>query len=641
MVTGNRTGIKWAGALLLALVALLAIGQSQRAHAATTNPASCSFADLQTAITGAGAGGTVQYTIDCTGASRVIFASTIAVSTALTIDGNGHEVVFDGNNAVRLFSVSGGAGTVFSLEEVTLQNGAAAANFGAAIINNNTAATVNITNSTLSGNSTAVNGIGGAVYSVNGVLNVYGSTFVNNSTDAGAATGIAGAIYAVNGTTNITNSTFNGNKALQGGALYFANGSVTLINNTLSGNGSPAVNSQGGGIYASVPVAAGPTQLTMKNNIIDGNVATQGPDAYIVFTPQFVLNNLFGDLTDTGLTAGVDGTIEDPAHGLGALADNGGFTDTMEIDNTSPAYQAGDDATCAAAPVNAVDQRGEPRPATGCAIGAFEPAADSDLSIAKTSFPVGPVTPGANIQYTLAITNNGPAEALASQLSVVDTLPAGFSNVVIVSSSPWSCVVALPTITCTRGLITMPVGTENIVFNVTSNPNSPETTAWVNKADVTVTPSAGQPADPDTSNNSSTVTNVASRAKTDLVVNKAISTMNPAAGATVTYRIRVRNLGPSTATNVKLTDVLPAGFTFEGWTGGTPAGCNSPTVGATGQTITCTKATMLPGSSFLVTFTSKVAIGPDGRPKNVATVTSDTQDPNLANNKGVEAASLP
>jgi hypothetical protein len=58
---------------------------------------------------------------------------------------------------------------------------------------------------------------------------------------------------------------------------------------------------------------------------------------------------------------------------LGPLADNGGPTQTFALLTGSLAIDAGDDATCSAAPVNGLDQRGVTRPQEShCDIGAFE-----------------------------------------------------------------------------------------------------------------------------------------------------------------------------------------------------------------------------------------------------------------------------
>jgi len=58
---------------------------------------------------------------------------------------------------------------------------------------------------------------------------------------------------------------------------------------------------------------------------------------------------------------------------LGPLANNGGPTFTHALLAGNPAIDAGDAATCTAAPVNGLDQRGITRPqGPGCDIGSFE-----------------------------------------------------------------------------------------------------------------------------------------------------------------------------------------------------------------------------------------------------------------------------
>jgi hypothetical protein len=58
---------------------------------------------------------------------------------------------------------------------------------------------------------------------------------------------------------------------------------------------------------------------------------------------------------------------------LGSLANNGGPTRTFALLAGSPAIDAGDDATCNAAPVSGLDQRGIARPqGAHCDIGAYE-----------------------------------------------------------------------------------------------------------------------------------------------------------------------------------------------------------------------------------------------------------------------------
>jgi uncharacterized repeat protein (TIGR01451 family) len=110
------------------------------------------------------------------------------------------------------------------------------------------------------------------------------------------------------------------------------------------------------------------------------------------------------------------------------------------------------------------------------------------------------------------------------------------------------------------------------------------------------------------------------------------ATPNPVvAGNTITYTITVTNLGPDTAGNVTLTDLLPPGTTFvsfngpAGWTLTNPSGSNPATA---------TIATLAPGTS--ATFTLVVQVNPGTASGTIitdtATVTPLTWDPKVDNN---------
>src|SRR5207245_6977832 len=81
-------------------------------------------------------------------------------------------------------------------------------------------------------------------------------------------------------------------------------------------------------------------------------------------------HNLSSDAT-CGFSASGDQTNTDPQ--LGPLQNNGGPTDTMALASTSPAVDAGGDASCPG-----TDQRGMIRPqGAHCDAGAYELAASS------------------------------------------------------------------------------------------------------------------------------------------------------------------------------------------------------------------------------------------------------------------------
>jgi hypothetical protein len=114
---------------------------------------------------------------------------------------------------------------------------------------------------------------------------------------------------------------------------------------------------------------------------------------------------------------------------LGPLADNGEPTQTMALLPGSPAINAGDNATCASAQVNNLDQRGVTRPqGTICDIGAYEyigtTAPEINVKGNNTSIVDGDTTPsttdytdfgsvdvsGGTVDRIFAIENTGTAD---------------------------------------------------------------------------------------------------------------------------------------------------------------------------------------------------------------------------------------
>ncbi len=201
---------------------------------------------------------------------------------------------------------------------------------------------------------------GGALYLHNSELVISSSTFAGNSAKG------SGAIQADGTTFDFTNDTFSGNSATNGlgGALALFGNGGTIVNCTFADNSSPG----GAGLFAAA--IAGGTALTIRNTIFannttmdcgspmacadgastgDGNV--QWPMAHTVCTDA--------DTPCTPSTKFADAK-------LGALQDNGGDTETQVPAAGSPALGIGVDCP-------ATDQRGMPRPQTGCAAGAVEP----------------------------------------------------------------------------------------------------------------------------------------------------------------------------------------------------------------------------------------------------------------------------
>src|SRR6185436_10680701 len=167
----------------------------------------------------------------------------------------------------------------------------------------------------------------------------------------------------------------------------------------------------------------------------------------------------------------------------------------------------------------------------------------ADLSIAKSD-SADPVSAGAALSYTLAVTNAGPETATG--VSVSDPLPAGVAFV-SASGTGWSCNQSSGTVTCTRVNLD-PGAAPAITINVTA-PGSAATLS--NTATVTTTS-----IDANAANNSDTEGTTVTAAA-DLSITKSDSADPVAPGATITYTLAVANAGPSAASSLTVTDNLP------------------------------------------------------------------------------------
>ena len=108
----------------------------------------------------------------------------------------------------------------------------------------------------------------------------------------------------------------------------------------------------------------------------------------------------------------------------------------------------------------------------------------------------------------------------------------------------------------------------------------------------------------------------------DLVLIKEVAPRRVRPGSKVTYTISVTNLGPGSATAVTLLDTLPEG--------------TSPAKGnCEGRRIKCYLGTIGGGESTTLTLDVNVAPDARGSLRNKATVSSLTDDPDMANNEAV------
>ena len=254
----------------------------------------------------------------------------------------------------------------------------------------------------------------------------------------------------------------------------------------------------------------------------------------------------------------------------------------------------------------------------------------ADVAISKSGSP-DKVAPTRDITYALDIQNNGPSDA--SSVSMTDSLPAGttFKSLTQDSGPTFSCTTGA-TVTC--GIAALGAGSEaKFTLVVTVGPSATGTIG--NTASVTTTTSQS-----DTTNDSAT-TSTTVQPQADLAVTKSDSPDPVTAGTDLTYTLGVKNNGPQDATNVALSDDLPAGTTFKSIA--TPSGfsCTTPAAGSGGN-VACSGSSLADGANATFTLVVHVAAGrADGTTlSNTASASSDQADPNNADNSATSTTTL-
>ncbi|MCG3208918.1 MAG: hypothetical protein FOGNACKC_02531 [Anaerolineae bacterium] len=172
----------------------------------------------------------------------------------------------------------------------------------------------------------------------------------------------------------------------------------------------------------------------------------------------------------------------------------------------------------------------------------------ADLAISKSGSPA-PAIAGQPLTYTLVITNNGPSAA--NGVVVTETLPLSvtFSG----GSVAWQTVSA-------NRVYTYPLGSlasgASRILTLTVSVDPGFVGVLTNTAALT-----GTTADPGPAANSATITTSAN-IPADVQLSKTAQPEPVIVGQPLTYTLLITNTGPVTATNVLVTDTLPAGVNF-------------------------------------------------------------------------------
>jgi len=224
---------------------------------------------------------------------------------------------------------------------------------------------VTITNTVFSGNTAAASGGGAFFYQVEDV-SIDSSTFDQNS-----AVSEGGGVHATSSDSfTMKNSTVSGNEAEDGAGLRLGNnGDILIANSTIANNVGAAEGGYGGAIYVfpssgdlrimfstisgnssedtvvrlfvGSQFTAEITGTIISDNTSESGSGTQAEDLYLGANSSFTVTNslVMGTIDGSFISGG--GNLAGISAQLGALADNGGATFTMEPAASSPAIDAG------------------------------------------------------------------------------------------------------------------------------------------------------------------------------------------------------------------------------------------------------------------------------------------------------------
>jgi uncharacterized repeat protein (TIGR01451 family) len=235
-----------------------------------------------------------------------------------------------------------------------------------------------------------------------------------------------------------------------------------------------------------------------------------------------------------------------------------------------------------------------------------------DLGVTKTAAP-DPVELGANLTYTVAVTNVG--SETATGVTLEDLLPAQV-DFVSVNSTAGNCTETGGLIECNLGALAPGEGAVITIVATANAEGSICNTARVDSAQFEL----------NTENNQSGIC-VEVLSGSDLAIEKFDSPDPVGAGRDLAYTLVVTNRGFATATGIRIEDTLPADVTF------VSATASEGTCTNLGGVIRCDTDALAPGEGLdvtIVVFPTSGALG--DTICNTATVSSVTSDFDPGNN---------
>lgn len=246
-------------------------------------------------------------------------------------------------------------------------------------------------------------------------------------------------------------------------------------------------------------------------------------------------------------------------------------------------------------------------------------ATSADLSLAKTVSNATPLV-GSQVTFSLQVNNAGPQAT--DNVVVTDLLPSGYTY-----ASYTATAGSYDALTGIWSIGSMPVAS-NHTLQITAVVNAAGN--YVNTAEITT---SSQP-DPDSTPNNGVTTEDDYAAvivtpvlqSSDLSITKTVNNTAPLAGSPVTFEVVVTNSGPQDNSGVQVTDLLPSGYTYSGFT--LSRGTYNPVTGL------WTLGNLANGESETLQITA--IVNASGDYLNIAEVTAaDLPDPNSTPNNGI------
>jgi uncharacterized repeat protein (TIGR01451 family) len=225
----------------------------------------------------------------------------------------------------------------------------------------------------------------------------------------------------------------------------------------------------------------------------------------------------------------------------------------------------------------------------------------ADLSVVKLDAP-DPVEAGANVTWTLTVSNEGPDDAANATLS--DPLPAGTTFQSVSAPAGWSCTTPAVGANGTVGCSIATFTPGSVVFTLVAQVDASTANGTVVSNTATVTSATPDPTPNDNSATADTTVQVTTPIVT-LSIAIADAPDPVTAGYDVTYAITASTTHPD-AVDAVLTAPVPGNTTFRSFTASGGWSCTTPAVGGTGS-VSCNAASLAAGDTL---FSLTVRVNP-------------------------------